>query len=109
MSTTWVDWLWAVVLASFGVLARLGHMWSVNATVAGSRPVTVRDCIAALVAAPLLGVLGMGVSEWLQLPSISTGAMIGFLGLLGPGAIISAWEPLRNALIGWIKPKGNEP
>jgi hypothetical protein len=103
MGNSFLDWLWAVGLASLGIVARLGHAWAQSKQDADAKQVTARDMIGALIAAPTLGIIGMGIGQWLKLPDASIGAMIGFMGLLGPAALIAIWDKVADAALSVFK------
>lgn len=99
------DWLWACAVASLGIVTRLGHTWAQSKQDPNARQVTTRDVVGALIAAPTLGVIGMGIGQWLKLPDASIGAMVGFMGLLGPAALIAIWDKVADAALSVFKGK----
>ena len=79
------EWLWAALLAALGIVARLGHTWA-QSKEGALPPLSRRDVIGALIAAPALGIIAYGLGSWLGLSGAAVGAACGFAGLLGPAA-----------------------
>ena len=98
------DWLWAAFLAALGIAARLGHTWAQNKEGA-LPPLSRRDVIGALIAAPALGIIAYGLGSWLNLSGAAVGATCGFAGLLGPAALIAAWDKIADAALSAFKGK----
>ena len=98
MGSSWVEWIWAVILAALGVAARLGHAWTQGKS--GVAPaVTGRDVVTSLIAAPVLGIVAYGIGDFFHLGGPAIGAACGFAGLLGPAALISLWDRISNAAL----------
>jgi hypothetical protein len=104
--SAWSDWLIACGAATIGVGMRLSHIWTANQSIPNARPLTVRDVVVAMVAAPGLALIGFGLGRYLKLPDESTIAIVGFISFLGPGALISAWEPISKVIGSSFGPKG---
>ena len=102
MGNAWPDWAWAMLLAALGIVARLGHTWAKSKDGAVP-PLGARDIIAALIAAPALGIIAYGLGSWLNLCGAAVGAACGFAGLLGPAALIAAWDKIADAALAVFK------
>ena len=99
------EWLWAMLLAALGIVARLGHTWA-QTKEGALPPLNRRDVIGALIAAPALGIIAYGVGSWLNLSGAAVGAACGFAGLLGPAALIAAWDKIADAALTVFKGGG---
>lgn len=99
------EWLWAMLLAALGIVARLGHTWA-QSQEGALPPLNRRDVIGALIAAPALGIIAYGLGSWLGLSGAAVGAACGFAGLLGPAALIAAWDKIADAALTVFKGGG---
>lgn len=108
MQGVW-DWLIVFAAAILGVAARLGHMFATRyerAEAAGtpSKGISLGEGVAAMVAAPALGIIALGVGRYFHMADETIAAMAGFAGLAGPSALLAFWDKVVDPLVNFLRP-----
>ncbi len=93
-----------------GVAARLSHTFvkrKEDADAAGTtaRRITLGEMVAALVAAPALGLIAGAIGRWQEWNIDIQMGLAGFAGLSGPAALLAFWDKAADPLLNFLRAK----
>lgn len=93
-----------------GVAARLSHTFvkrkeEADATGTTARRITLGEMVAALVAAPALGLIAGAIGRWQEWNIDIQMGLAGFAGLSGPAALLAFCDKAVDPLLNFLRAK----